>query len=109
MRLTVSGDAATRRSYGRLSLTTATFMDRMFPNGRDEWQGRKNRRTMPCGLRFVKSEPDDLPALPPSSALVIGCSCRQPRSATECGQIRPSRAGTPAKSIVYERGRACRE
>jgi hypothetical protein len=38
MRLMVSGDAATRCSKARLSLTTATFMDRMFPNGRAEWQ-----------------------------------------------------------------------
>src|SRR6266851_6363339 len=34
MRLTVSGDAATRRSYARLSLTIATFIKQLFPNGR---------------------------------------------------------------------------
>jgi hypothetical protein len=34
--LTLSGDAATRRSCARLSLTTATFMDRLFLNGTGE-------------------------------------------------------------------------
>ena len=52
IRLTVSGEAATRRSYARLSLTTATFIGRRFLNAR---VGRG--RTMPRTPPFVKSEP----------------------------------------------------
>jgi hypothetical protein len=51
MRLTVSGEAATRRSCARLSLMTATFIWRLFLNG----QAEKRLRTMPCDPKFVKS------------------------------------------------------
>ena len=53
MRLTVSGEAATRRSNARLSLTMATFIERLFPDGRAD----KTARTMPRLPEFVKSEP----------------------------------------------------
>src|SRR5437588_12028936 len=40
--------------------------------------------------------------LPPSSALVIGCACRQPRTR----RVRPAiaAAGTPANSVAYQTG-----
>jgi hypothetical protein len=49
--LTVSGEAATRRSCARLSLMTATFIWRLFLNGQD-WT---TPRTMPRDPIFVKS------------------------------------------------------
>jgi hypothetical protein len=42
MRLTVSGEAATRRSCARLSLTTATFIWRLFLNAQAEKRSEHN-------------------------------------------------------------------
>ena len=66
IRLTVSGEAATRRSNARLSLMMATFIERLSPNRR----AHERRAHNAAAPRFVKSDPglSSALSLPLSSA-----------------------------------------